>query len=480
MFDARKLCLLVALCGAATNARANPLDLYGFNPRALAMASSHTAFADDFTAVYYTPAALTAARDLGFGLGFLSARPSLRLRFERSERAIADLSPPPSDGVTFGSVFPLGGEAFRNRVAIGFGLSVPTRSLLNGQALDPAIPHWYMYQSLPGRLVAILGIGVMPFDWLSLGMGVQLLAGVEGSLDYELDVVAGRFSRKTVQFDIEPETEPLLGVELRPIRGLRIGVSYRAAIEAPIILPVDIEITGIARLLVQTGFRVQYTPHQVSLGASYDLEDLALRITGDVTWAAWSHAPDPSVKSSIDVGGELFEGTGLDSVLDSPAPGQERAVELAFRDIFIPRLGVEKDVGILTFRGGYAIRPSPAPVQTSGTNYVDATAHQLAIGAGIRFRDPFNAFANPLIIDAGASLLFIPRRSYPKIDPDDPVGTFEASGTIFVFGAALRYEFQEGRTAEPPPKPIPAQLAPPEPIKEPPHPDALPEGDADG
>jgi long-chain fatty acid transport protein len=426
-----------------TAAHANPLDLYGFNPRALGMASAHTAFADDFTAVYYNPAALTAAKHLGFGVGFYGARPSLKMSFQNSERAIGDLSPPSSNGITFGSLFPLGGPAFRNRVALGFAISVPTRSLLQGQSLDPAIPHWYMYQSLPSRLVALLGLGVMPFEWLSLGMGVQILAGVNGRLDYELDIVAGRFSRKTVEFDIEPETAPLVGIELRPVSGLRIGVSYRASIEAPVDLPVELEITGIARLLVLTNFRVQYTPHQLSLGASYDWPEFQLRLAADVTYAVWSGAPDPSVASSIDVGGELFEGTGLQDVLDAPAEGQDRAVVLGFRDVVIPRFGVEKDYDIFSFRAGYSIRPSPAPVQTSGTNYVDATTHQLAIGAGIRFRDPFNAFSNPLIIDAGASLFYVAKRNYPKIDPQDPVGSFEASGTIFVFAVGLRYQFQE-------------------------------------
>lgn len=439
--------LLFALLLAPAAARANPLDLYGFNPRALAMASAHTAFADDFTAVYYNPAALTAAKNLGFGIGFYGARPSLSMRFEKEDRAVPELSPPSSDGITFGTLFPIGSPSFRNRVTIGLGISVPTRSLLNGVALDSAIPHWYMYQALPSRLVALLGIGVCPFEWLSLGMGVQILAGVKGSLDYELDIIAGRFSRKTVQFDIEPQTSPLLGLELRPARGLRIGVAYRAAIDAPVDLPVDLEITGIARLLVLTNFRVQYTPHQLAIGASYDLEELQLKMAADVTWAVWSRAPDPSVASSIDVGGELFEGTGLQDVLDAPAPGQDRAVDLAFRNVLIPRLGVEKMFGPFALRGGYAIRPSPAPVQTSGTNYVDATAHQLSFGAGVAFRDPFNAFQNPLIVDAGAALFYVPKRNYPKIDPDDPVGPFSASGTIFVFGLALRYEFQEAAEA---------------------------------
>lgn len=447
---------LATLLLAAAPAAANPWDLYGFNPRALGMAGAHTAFADDFTAVYYNPASLTMATNAGFGFGFSAARPNLTLDFEKAERGVPDYQPPSSNGITFGALFPLGGRAVRNRIVLGLGISVPTRSILNGQALDPAIPHWYMYQSLPSRLVAVLGLGVLPFDWLSLGMGIQILAGVTGSLDYELDIVSGRFSKKTVVFDIQPEAAPLIGAEVRPLRGLRVGLTYRSAVQSRIDLPVELQITGIASLDVRTRFAVQYTPHQLALGASYELHDLALKIAADVTYAMWSGAPDPSVTSRLDASGELFEGTGLGDAFDAPAPGQERAVTLAFRDIIIPRLGVEKDLGDVSLRAGYAVKPSPAPLQTSGTNYVDSTTHQLSLGAGLRFRDPFDAFTNPLIIDAAASLFYVAKRRYEKVDPRDPVGPYDASGTIFVFGLSLRYEFKEGEAVTPQPAPVKA------------------------
>src|SRR5262249_40540016 len=90
---------------SASVARANPSDLDGFTPGVLSMASSHTAFADDFTAVYYNPAALTAAKDTNFGIGFVLSRPSLSLHFEKEMRAIAERSPPKADGITFGALF---------------------------------------------------------------------------------------------------------------------------------------------------------------------------------------------------------------------------------------------------------------------------------------------------------------------------------------------------------------------------------------
>ena len=134
---------------------------------------------------------------------------------------------------------------------------MPTGSLLAGQALDPAIPQWYMYQSLPRRIVAALGVGASPWKWLSIGVSAQILAGVEGELDYELDIVAGQLSKKSVTFDIQPTAAPIAGFEVRPWDGLRFGFSYRAPIDSKVDLPVDLAVTGVADLVVTTFFRVQ-------------------------------------------------------------------------------------------------------------------------------------------------------------------------------------------------------------------------------
>ncbi len=481
----RLLCAALLTALPAT-AHANPWDLFGFNARAISMGGAHTAMTDDFTAVHYNPAGLTVATEASFGFGYMLGRSALKLDFERTNREIAELNPPSMDGVTFGALFPMGGRRFRNRVVAGLAINVPTDSLLNGQALDPATPHWYMYQALPRRIVATLGIGVLPVEWISIGAGVQILAGVQGQLLYELDIVAGRFSQKNVTFDIVPTASPSFGIELRPFPGLRVGAQYRASIQSDVELPVDVQITGVADLYVATAFNVQYTPHQLTFGVSYVLEDLGLLFGADLVYALWSGAPDPSVTSSIDVGGDLVEGTGLDNALDAPAPGQERAVDLAFRNTLSARFGAEQTLGAFSLRGGYAVRPSPAPQQTSGTNYVDATAHIFSLGAGVRFLDPLGALENPLIIDVGGALHFVPTRRYQKVDRQDPVGDFSAGGAIFVAGLTLRYEFEEAPVPNPPPPllkpPAPPPPAPPlpevTPAPEPePETEAMPEGD---
>lgn len=426
----------------SSQAHANFWDIYGFNPRAIGMAGTHALVADDFTAVHHNPAGLTASKDVVYGFSIVATRANLGIDFDRNPD-IAALEPPNATAISFGTKASLGGEALEGRIAAGLGLSVPTRSLLNGQALDPAVPHWYMYHALPERIVANLGIGVLPFDWLSLGVGVQFLAGLSGELDYELDIIAGRFSRKTVRFDIEPKAGPVLGLEFRPLKGLRVGGSYRKSVSAEVILPVHLVVTGIADLQVDTDFVVHYMPDQWTFGASYLLEDIGLLVSAEATLARWSRAPDPAVDSRIDVSGELFEQAGLGEALDAPAAGEERQVDLGFHNILIPRVGVEYTIDFLTLRAGYAIRPSPAPQQRSGTNYVDGTTHHIGAGFSIAYQDPWAVFASPIIADLGFQAAVVPSRRHDKISPDDPIGSYDASGAVFVLGFALRYRFTE-------------------------------------
>jgi long-subunit fatty acid transport protein len=436
--------LLVAAALAPGAAHASFWELYGMNPRAIGTAGAQTALADDFTTTFYNPAALTDTRTQGFGVAWVASAPALDLTFERGAPTPAARDPEGTSAIVFGAHFTLAGDRATNRAALGLAFSIPTGSLLAGRALDPAVPHWSMYEALPERIAFAASLGLRPLDWLSLGVGMQVLAGLDGSLDYALDVVAGRFTRKTVVFDIIPRAAPILGLELTPIEGLRIGATYRGRILADVNLPVRLELNGLVDLDVATRFDVQFWPHTFTFAASYVWPALRLTATAEVGWLLWSSAPDPAVDSRIVAGGQLLDGTGLAGALDVPAAGQERAVDLGYRDVLVPRVAIEhQTTSFLTLRAGYALRPSPAPLQTSGTNYVDGTAHHLALGASARFRDPLGLLANPLVVDLGGTVIVLPERRHTKIDPSDPVGTFTASGVVGVVGVGFRYLFGE-------------------------------------
>lgn len=406
-------------------ARANPWELYGFNARALAMANAHTALADDFTAIFYNPGALTARSNPGFGIGYTIAAPQLSFDFAQKDREVEAVEPPRSDGLTFGLRLPLGTP----RIALALGLSFPTSSLLSGQALDPVVPHWYMIHALPRRMVGALGLGVRPHQLIGIGVAFQILGGVDGELEYRADPLTGEFFRRSVVFDIKPVAAPIVGLELGEHRGVRLGLTWRGPLETTVDLPLDLELIGVADVALSTLFTVQYNPHQLSAGASLRWPGVNLNLTVDLTWAFWSAAPDPAVDSRIWVSGELVEGP----------PDAPRSVDLGFSDVLIPRFGIERRVREFAFRAGYSFRPSPAPRQTSGSNYVDGDAHMFTFGTGVELRNPAGLDRDLLSIDIGGAVFWYPSRAHSKSDPDDPVGSFTAGGTTMALAITLRY-----------------------------------------
>ncbi len=111
--------LLLAL---ATYAHASVFDTYGFGARATAMANAHAAASDDYTAVYYNPAALTVRKSPHVGTGLVLVVPELSIDRDADDPSAPDSELPSTNmGVNLGVLFPLGG-LIQNRFALGVGL----------------------------------------------------------------------------------------------------------------------------------------------------------------------------------------------------------------------------------------------------------------------------------------------------------------------------------------------------------------------
>ena len=87
------------------------------------------------------------------------------------------------------------------------------------------------------------------------------------------------------------------------------------------------------------------------------------------------------------------------------------------------------------------------PAIGQGNVIVSGVAGGFALAAGyyVQFENALGGVdetVNPLNIDFGLSMFLVPERRYRKIDPQDPVGDFQVSGSIFVAGVALRYNFE--------------------------------------
>ena len=124
-----------------------------------------------------------------------------------------------------------------------------------------------------------------------------------------------------------------------------------------------------------------------------------------------------------------------------------RMLPANFSDRVVPRLGVEytalrtNDL-VLDLRVGYFYENSPAPPQTGLTNLVDTDRHAFSVGAGLDLLGLRPTLPGSLGFDAHFQYGYLPRRSFAKTSPIDPVGDYSAEGHIFVGSVSMETRFR--------------------------------------
>lgn len=431
--------LITALCVGAPAALANTFETYGFGPRAEAMAGALTAATDDYTAVFYNPSMLVLRKDINFGFSFDWHRVSGQVASVDSNRPVdcTYCTPPDSVGYTTGLLFPLGGKV-KNRLALGFGIHLPTGVVVRTQAADPDRPYWYHYASSPERIALLLGAGVRITDWLALGVGVQALADLVGEgATLSVDLTNRRVTSREIDSHLASRLGPTAGLYLSPTRGLRLGLSYRGEMWLFYQIPAKVELEGLGTMdFVVQGY-THYTPHTFSGGISWDPTD-DLTVSLDGIYGMWSRAPSPYVQVQIQMSGPTLHGLGLDDAFNIASPEQKPG----FADTLSGRLGLEYRIGKrFAMRGGAYYRPTPVPKQdVPGTNILDCDTLGAGIGVGYSFDDPLEVFQEPVKVDLSATgALLFPREA--KKEPTDTVPSYTYEAKLVGVNAAIRYDF---------------------------------------
>ncbi|MCA9524291.1 MAG: outer membrane protein transport protein, partial [Myxococcales bacterium] len=308
------------------------------------------------------------------------------------------------------------------------------------ESIDYTTPQFYMYQNLPDKLIIAMGVAYEIHRVISVGIGFQLLAKLSGTADFSISLLDKRINKKNLKVDLFATIAPTAGILLRPVRGLRIGISYRGALQLSFSLPLNVVLDEIGALDFKIKGVGLYTPHQINFGVSYEFRYPKIRISAGVTWAMWSRAPSPS--AAIDI---KLDDTKLNpnaptpaSIIDVHSPN----VKLNAKDILIPRVGIEYVVlEWLTLRGGYFYRPTPLPNQVYETNYIDNEAHTISLGAGFAWYDKFERTRGLVVVDLVGQLTILMPRSIGKVLPNDPVGGYTSKGVIFNLGIEFRHDF---------------------------------------
>jgi long-subunit fatty acid transport protein len=426
--------LTALLVCAASAARANPFELYGFTPRAMGMGGAMTAVGDDLGASFYNPGALLGHHKTEFGLGFADTISNLYVDRASGSSTISTSQVEKAPRFELGLIFPLGGALLKDRVVIGIGGGHPVGSLIRVQTIDQSHPQFYMYQSKAQRFALNAAVGIKIVNGVSVGAGVQITAEQIGKVNFQLDVASRQFIARDITVDLNTIPTPTAGILIEPSESVKIGFSWRKESQLYYEQPTNIDLGDLGALKLDVNGIAQYWPHVFSGAVSLKFSPRLLVVV-QADYYLWNRAPNDQVHVKVTPTGAVLTALGLDSLLSVDSAD----AKMGFANILIPHLAAEYQAADwLALRAGAWVRPAVTPDQSGTTNYLDNFSESVSAGATFRFTDPLEVFTEQVAFDVGGQMIFANERSTKK-QTVDPTGSSTYGGKLFSFAAMLRY-----------------------------------------
>ncbi|MBN1944795.1 MAG: hypothetical protein JW797_03925 [Bradymonadales bacterium] len=272
--------------------RASSQDLFGLGARGLAMGGALVSNVSGYASVYYNPAALGRLGQRQFVLGYQRADYDLTLNdaaFEvtAASNLLIGLSTP----------IPLGG-AMQNRLALGFGFLLPTTSVLLADIPAPEEPYFAVVGNRHRTVGLHVGLALRLADWLHLGGGVVALAELVGGLKVapnELGLLGSE-----VRDELVADYSAIVGLLVIPLDWLSLGVSFHDASAARFTFPIETDLGPefpIEVPLLDVSGTAQYDPLQVSADVTVQpFAGLALAV--GFSFKRWSAFGNPLVNTT--------------------------------------------------------------------------------------------------------------------------------------------------------------------------------------
>ena len=433
---------LLAACGFATQASANPNDIYGNGARGAAMGNASVSNADDGSASYYNPALLVSGEHTHIDLGYMVSQPNLRLNGK-------NVGVDSLHGFTVSLVQP--GNIGKTRVALGLTFFSPDNYLTRLQSARAARPRFFYYHNRPQRLFVSSALGVAITKRLSLGAGMMVMSQSEGEvvLDGLIAVPVPEQSNLALDIDVDLNTIRYahVGLAFRATDWLRVGAVYRDKftlrvkqvfrVTGDIGAPGGTPLVEDGFLVLKTAFQDLFQPAQLVLGATVQATP-RLAVALDLSYQRWSQFENPSTITEV----ELDVGQFNDQV---NIPPSAPISDPNFADILVPRLGAEYVMpwrkNLIALRAGYAYEPSPAPAQTGDSNFIDNNKHIASVGGGLELPGLGTIVPLPVAFDAFVQFTVLESRMHVKTSPVDEIGDFRSSGTVWAAGLTSRWKF---------------------------------------
>jgi len=397
------------VCALATPASASPLELFGFGGRSPALAGTGVASSASYEAVYLNPAGLAGVIAKRATVGGVYGDFALH-------RTGEDPDVDPARGVVFGGQFPLPlGGSMRDRVGLGFGFWIPSRTLNRARAPFPGTPSFVLLENRSHVIALQFAAGVKVRRDLDAGIGVLALAILTGGIHVATDA-AGRFAT-TSEEELLTRFAPVAGVTWHARPALDLGVVFRGTSRSDYDIDVTTDIGDVVP--------IELPPIRIAGNAQYDPMTIAVE-------AAWRAAPDLLATAQL----QWQHWSGFPLPTQNPVTGTPTQEEPGFHDTVVPRVAAEWTRTIagldLAGRTGAAFVMSPAPEASGRQSFLDN--HRLIGTLGLGVAAPRASV--PLSIDVWAQYhQLVPRRHTKDAGVfDEDLDVVDTGGHVLVGG----------------------------------------------
>jgi len=281
------------------------------------------------------------------------------------------------------------------RLSVGLAAQTPTNSLYNIRMVDDEDPIYPLYSPREQRLAAAGGFSIRPWDFLAVGMALEVLPQVSGRAVLDLADPKGR---NEMHVQAGYRLSPVAGIRVEPHRRVKVGLSWRGENSTDLEIPAEVTAWGLV-LSARVTAQAYYVPHTLSAGvAGAVLEDLWLE--AGLSWYHYSGFPTPAPDA------DLFDTTGSDTLGDTAATS-------TFSDVLSPALSARWE-GPVWLAAGYRYFPASLGRQTGGTNLLDSDRHTASLGTAV----PLVSYSGigALLLTADAAFSYLPERFHYKED----------------------------------------------------------------
>lgn len=425
------------LCGAP-QAHADTSTLFGNGARTTSLMRADVAAADVTSAPTQNPA-FAAAPGARFRIGYMHGFFNLLINDENAPVR-------PVSGVD--AAMQLGFRAPRG-VTLGLALSahLPNAAIAQIGFRPGTEPQFFRYESVLQRAAFDMVVaGHKGPVGIGIGAAFALDMGGPGTSFNLAQDAQGTYADAASDIRLVYRVAPLAGLSV-DLGRVAFGAMVRGALTVGLAVDSDIRITlnenplnGTTSIAVRGASG--YEPARATIGTKI-VAHRQLALFAALEYQRYRDAPAPIANVTLDV-----------RLGTSPGRTEVEFVAPRFRDILIPRVGLEwsSATGHLSdvrkpgdqrwrwaARAGYALESSPVPPQTGFTTYADATSHAFAVGGGVgigRF------WGVDLRFDLAGRVSFLTPREERKASTALPYAHYTVSGNTFVGAISMEGAFR--------------------------------------